>query len=224
MLSKVIVGDSAEQAPSLVWSKLGSGIGPHAESPGGDYSHGISGAGSLENRIAQLESEITTREKQAMESGFQQGQAAALKTLEAPLKQAMERMVKQIQELVGVRKRLRREAEADLVRLAMEIARRVLHRELSADPEAILGLAKAALERIDARDVLQVRAHPEDTRILETCLADLGYPKRIEVMADQHLERGAIILETSRGQLDASADTQLQEIERGFADLLQHKS
>ena len=98
------------------------------------------------------------------------------------------------------------------MKLGIEIARRILRRELSTDPSAILGLVKAALERVDARDVFRVRAHPEDARTLDACFADLGMPERIEVVADQNLERGAVILETAKGQLDASVETQLQEI------------
>lgn len=120
-------------------------------------------------------------------------------------------------------RRLRREAEEDLVRLSIEIARRILRREILTDPEAILGLAKAALDRVEAREVIRVRTHPQDARTLETRFAELGMPERCEVSADPRLERGAVILETSRGMFDASVDTQLQEIERGFADLVRRR-
>jgi flagellar biosynthesis/type III secretory pathway protein FliH len=39
------------------------------------------------------------------------------------------------------------------------------------------------------------------------------------VIADANLGAGSVSLESSRGLLDASVDTQLSEIERGFADL-----
>ncbi len=45
-------------------------------------------------------------------------------------------------------------------------------------------------------------------------------PQRIEVIADASLAPGGVMLESSRGLLDASVDTQLSEIERGFADLV----
>jgi len=51
-------------------------------------------------------------------------------------------------------------------------------------------------------------------------LEKMGPPKRIEVTGDPGLDRGAAILESSRGALDMSVDTQLAEIERGFADLV----
>jgi len=48
----------------------------------------------------------------------------------------------------------------------------------------------------------------------------MGLPQRVEVVADPGLERGAAILESSRGALDVSVETQLAEVERGFADLI----
>ena len=48
----------------------------------------------------------------------------------------------------------------------------------------------------------------------------MGLPRRVEVIGDPGLERGAAILDSSRGALDASVETQLAEIERGFADLV----
>jgi len=163
---------------------------------------------------------MSAREGQAREAGFREGEAAAAEKLEAPLKQAVARLATSLEELSGVRQRLRHEAEEDLVVLATAIARRILRRELTTDPEAILGLVKAALQRVDAREVLRVRVHGGDARMLENYLTELGIPEKVGVIADRNLERGAVIVETSRGSVDASAETQLQEIERGFADLV----
>jgi flagellar assembly protein FliH len=121
-----------------------------------------------------------------------------------------------------MRQRLRHEAEEDVVALAIAIARRVLHREITMDPEALLGLAKAALEKIDVRELHRVRMHPQSAPLLQEYLEKIGLPRRVEVFADPGLERGAVILETGRGTLDASVESQLVEIERGFADMVRH--
>ena len=38
------------------------------------------------------------------------------------------------------------------------------------------------------------------------------------------LTQGSAVFETSRGELDASVDTQLAEIERGLTDVLERRS
>ena len=57
-------------------------------------------------------------------------------------------------------RRIRRESEEELVELSIAIARRILHRELTLDPEAVRGLVKAALDRIGSRELSRVRVHP----------------------------------------------------------------
>jgi len=134
----------------------------------------------------------------------------------------VERLARSIEEITGLRQRLRHEAEEDVVALAIAIARRVLHREITIDSSALLGLAKAALEKIDVRELHRVRVHAGNAALLQEFLEKIGLPRRVEVVADPALERGAVILESSRGMLDASVETQLIEIERGFADMVRH--
>ena len=52
----------------------------------------------------------------------------------------------------------------------------------------------------------------------------LNLPPAVEVSADASLTRGSVIFETSRGDLDASLDTQFIEIERGLTDVLKRRN
>ncbi|MCW5978995.1 MAG: hypothetical protein KIT09_13020 [Bryobacteraceae bacterium] len=221
MLSKILDGGDARNAEPIAWRKIGKDAAG-APAPGGGGGQKAPDAAALEARVAQLQAEIATREAQAKRAGFQEGEAAARKNLEAPYRQAVAQLAAQAGELAGLKKRVRREAEEDLVKLAVAIARRILRRELSADPEAILGLVKAALGRVEAREILRVRIHPEDARTLQACLAELRLD-RVDVAPDPKLGRGAFVIETMRGDLDASIETQLQEIERGFADIVRRQ-
>jgi flagellar assembly protein FliH len=85
------------------------------------------------------------------------------------------------------------------------------------DPESLLGLVKAGLERIESADVHRVRVHPEHASVLARLLE--GAARSVEIVADPGLPVGAVIFETSRGSLDTGLETQLKEIERGFVDL-----
>jgi flagellar assembly protein FliH len=110
--------------------------------------------------------------------------------------------------------------EEDLVHLAIAVARRILHRELQVDPEALTGIVKAVVERVEAREVHRLLVAPFDLPFIQKRLAELGLPSRVELSADSSLVRGSVVLETARGRIDASVETQLSEIERGFADLV----
>ena len=112
------------------------------------------------------------------------------------------------------------EAEHDTVKLAIAIARRILHREITADPDAIVGLVKAAFEKLDARETHRLRVAPADAALLGAHRGRLDFPPALEIASDASLRPGSAIFETSRGELDASIDTQLGEIDRGLADLV----
>ena len=178
--------------------------------------------GRHEARPRQLQVDAEQKAQSAYAQGHQDGAAAAQKEAAAQVQAVMERLARSIDEITGMRQRLRHEAEEDVIALAIAIARRVLHREITIDPGALLGLAKAALEKIDIRELHRVRVHNGSAGMLHEFLEKIGLPRRVEVVADPALERGAIILETGRGMLDASVETQLVEIERGFADMVRH--
>ena len=166
-----------------------------------------------------IEAEIERRISEAREAGHREGVAAARSQLE-PL---IERLARSIESIGTLRPRLRWEAEADLVRLSVAIARRILHRELTVDPEAIGGVVKTALEKLQAQEICRVHVHPEQEKPVRACLERLGAPRTIEVVPDRAREPGDVMFETARGNLDASVETQLQEIERGLADRLHRK-
>jgi len=197
------------RVPSLDSLPLEGSVFPPAaftRPPGGSPSH----AGSA------LEQHL----QGAYQQGFQDGQNAARQELGGQIEAMGVRLARTIEELSGLRQRFRHEAEEDVVALAIAIARRILHRELTVAPEALLGLLKAALEKIEVREVHRVRVRPEDAAMVQQHLEKMGLPQRVELIADPGLERGAAILDSSRGALDVSVETQLAEIERGFADLV----
>ncbi len=176
----------------------------------------------LESRIRALEQEVEQRSQAAFQQGRQQGESTARQQLQGQTDTMLQQLAHAVQEISGLRQQCRHQAEDDTVKLSLAIARRILHRELTIDPGAMLGLVKAALDKLDAREVHRIRVHPDFAPVLKQHLERIGAPRRVEVEADSGLERGAAVFETTRGTLDASADSQLTEIERGFTDLVRH--
>jgi len=158
------------------------------------------------------------RIQDAYKQGRRDGEAAQAQAAAAQLEARLEQLARTIDTLAGYRARLRRDAEHDLVRLSLAIARRLVRRELTVDPEALLGIVKAALEKLEAGEVHCVRLHPHHAGVVQRYLEGAG--RYLQVAGDPALETGSIVFETSHGTLDAGIDTQLSEIERGFTDLL----
>jgi flagellar assembly protein FliH len=223
MSSKVLSGDAALPATPLQWE-------PVTSLPGIDPAEAVSfaAAGSARPAFAQsfsaeLEGEVQRRAAQEREAGFREGLAEGARKSKAELEPLFAQLARTIDEVSGLKSQIRAEAEGELVTLAVAIARKIIHREVTIDPDALLGLVKAALGKLDARELHRVRMNPQDVETLRRHMDQIGGAGAVELHADYALPRGAAIFETSRGVLDASVETQLAEIERGFADLLHRR-
>src|ERR1035438_2573029 len=175
----------------------------------------------LRARLAEFKSIAEQQARQAYEAGSRAGESATRQSVEAEVRAMVEKLAATIAEVAATRGDTIRRAEADTVRLAVEIARRILHRELSVDTSALEGLIKAALEKLQSQEVYRVRVHPDQEAIVRSGLEQMGRSPSIEVVGDALQAKGGAVFEISRGSLDASVDVQLSEIERGLADQLE---
>jgi flagellar assembly protein FliH len=177
-------------------------------------------AAEWREQTAQLQQQYEQRVREAHAAGLREGEAAGRARAAAEVQPVLERLARSIHEIAGLRARLRSEAEADLVQLSLAIARRVLHREIAIDPEALQGLILGALKKLQGQEIARVRVHPSHAAPVTNYLRQNLNTEQIEVIADPSREVGAVVFETQRGNLDASVESQLQEIERGLADRL----
>jgi len=168
--------------------------------------------------------ELEHRVQASHQEGYAAGLAAGTHQTTERLKPILASFANIIQELSQVKKHFRQEAEASTVGLVLAVARRILYREIAADPEAILGLVKAAFDKCNSRETHRLMVSPADLAVIQEYAGRLGFPPGLELKSDAKLARGSVVFETSRGDLDASIDTQLLEIERGFTDVIRRRT
>jgi flagellar assembly protein FliH len=229
------IADDSQQVDSIAWRSVGqpptSGSQPAANQPASlnraasprDLAGQEALGGELvlqlaecQRRLAECQQRHPAEVAQARQIGMQEGRSEAA----AEVQRAFDQIARAVDDLSKTKKKVRNEAEHELVKLALAIGRRILHRELSTDPESIEGIVHAALQKLQHREVSRVRVYPAALEAVRAALERVGTRSAIEVYADAGLESGGIVFETSVGELDASIETQLQEIERGFADRL----
>jgi flagellar assembly protein FliH len=173
----------------------------------------------LREPLAAVEREREQTEQAAYQRGFSEGKGVGREQTAAELKPVLDRIAQSIAELSGLRSRIRKDTEGELLRLAIAIARRVLHRELTLDPESIRGLIKVAIERLEPGELSRVRVHPDLEAAVRAALERFSNQK-VEVTPDPALQCGDVLFETAHGTLDGSIESQLREITRGLADRL----
>lgn len=220
MSSKLLPADSDVPVGEIPWKQV------KAKQSARDEAHPRQEVEQVmvpEAKLRELQAACEERLIQAHAAGRREGEALAREQCAAELKAVIEKAAKSLEEITSLRPKLRREAEGDLVRLALAIARRVLFREVAVDPDVMRGVVMATLEKLEGQEVSRVRVHPDLAKMLSESLARLGSSCKPEVISDSSRERGTLIFETSRGNLDASVETQLQEIERGLVDQLRRR-
>jgi flagellar assembly protein FliH len=216
MSSKIVLpGEKKEDVGPVQWRQVGAtGISQEAAKSAPDPAA----------QMAELEARYRQKAREAHDAGAREGEIAGRNRAAGELQPVIERLTRSIQEMANLRARLRREAEADVVQLALAIARRVIRREVAADPDALRGLVIAALEKLQGQEISRVKVHPSHVATVKAGLQQAVSGGVVEVVADSSRELGSVIFETTRGNLDASVDSQLQEIERGLTDRLRKQS
>lgn len=139
---------------------------------------------------------------------------------EEGLAQARQEAATQMVALRAEATRLRAEAGDRLIRLAVDLAGRVLHHELRTAPDAMEGLARAALAQVSWCRHITLRLHPDDAQALAAAnprlaeALDPGAELRLET--DPTLAKGACLVETEAGNVDGSVQVQLAALERAL--------
>lgn len=159
-------------------------------------------------------------QQEAYQRGFAEGKTVGREQAAAELQSVLDQMGRSLATLSSLRSRIRGDAESDLLKLAISIARRVLHRELTLDPESMEGLIRVALDKLQSRELYRVRVHPDQEQPIRKSLERFSNSQKVELITDPSLQCGDVIFETAHGNLDASIESQLREIERGLADRL----
>jgi flagellar assembly protein FliH len=174
----------------------------------------------LERQLSELRTaqnaELACVRQAALQEGLHQGREEAA----SAVRDSAQKLGATLTELTAFRRKLRLDAEREVVKLSLAIARRILNRELATDPEALEGVVHAALSKLQNRDVWQVRVCAQAAEITNAFLDRAGLTDTVKVLADAALHPGDLLIETPSGELDASVNTQLHEIERGFAERL----
>lgn len=106
--------------------------------------------------------------------------------------------------------------EAELVRLSVKIAEKIIGEELRTHPETIVSIVRECLFGIRNAQNLTIRVSSGDReevlRQVDSLNREVGL-RNIQVVADPSVSAGGCIVESERGIVDARLETQLRRLE-----------
>lgn len=152
-------------------------------------------------------SDLQALEHQAHDEGYAAGHAEGLAEAQQQLRARVARLDALYASAARPLQALDDEAEQELARLALVVARRVLAHELKLSPELVVqAVRQAAAALPSATGGLRVRLHPDDLTLLRELDA---VESHWQLLADPALTRGGCRLESERSRLDAQLETRL---------------
>jgi flagellar assembly protein FliH len=161
------------------------------------------------------------QQAEAFEKGRQSVQQQLRTELDAGLAKNRAGINRALVEFGRERQDYYRRIEGEVVELALAIARKILHREVQIDSQALAGIVRITLEKLDTGTKVSLHVHPReapDWRHYFACQAqDVAGP---EIFEDASIAAGVCRIETSIGSTEIGFESQLKEIETGLLDLL----
>jgi len=108
--------------------------------------------------------------------------------------------------------------EADILELALDIAKAMLKTKLKADPEAILPIVRDAIHYLPhVQKPARIFVHSEDAKILRQQLSEELSEHVWQIQEDNNIERGGCLVETGANQIDATNATRWKRISDALA-------
>jgi flagellar assembly protein FliH len=165
--------------------------------------------------MAEHRERLAGLEREAFTKGYAQGERAGLEAGGKRAEAMLRRVAQTIEELGGLRQTLIQETEREMVQLALTLARRVVHREVTLDPELAAALAHVALERLGMNTPATIRLNPEDYTIVAQDPTRWG-GQTVTVVPDPAISRGGCLVESAFGSVDATIERQFDELSRAL--------
>ena len=157
-------------------------------------------------------------ERDAFAKGYAQGERAGAEAAATRGEGMLRRLKDTLEELTTLRADMLRRTERQMVQLSLAIARRVVQRELSLDRAVLVGMARAAIDRLGDHASATIRLHPDDYAAVASSLPSSDEQPRVRVEADPVVSRGGCFVQSDFGFMDVTPAAQFEELARALLD------
>ncbi|RAP76261.1 FliH/SctL family protein [Paenibacillus montanisoli] len=176
----------------------------------------------LERRLqdAELMEQI---HQESFQKGYREGKTRA----EADVHAKWEVMLTEARAILDsayeTKEQIIQEAEPFVVALSTAIAEKIIHKQLTIDPEWSLDLIRKSLERRREQGVITLCVSPQQLTFVQAAREELSLvidsQAELQIVPDVSVREFGCVIRSSFGSIDARIDTQLAEIKRELIQL-----
>ena len=112
----------------------------------------------------------------------------------------------------------------EILSISMEIAKKIIKKELSQSPELLLDSVKAILATLSKDETkIMIKANPNQIDMLREevpqVVTGLGLESKVIIIADDSIIEGGCVITTTNGVVDATIDTQIAIISEALKEV-----
>ena len=163
-----------------------------------------------------LSEECKKSEQKGFEQGYEQGQEEGSKEARNVLAQ----LNGAINDAVSQRENLLNEARDRVLKMVIQIARKVTFDSIEVDPETVISLINGVIDNLVDRSRLRIKVNPNHLPIVEQnidrFLEGSTTIKEIKIEPDPRVKYGGCFIETPTGDIDARLESQFDVIEEAL--------
>jgi flagellar assembly protein FliH len=162
--------------------------------------------GAVEDRVLEIKDEAR---KQGYAEGFDSGQKKAFDEEKARLAALMERLATLVSAMGSAKERMGEQYEKMLIDFGFRLAKILVHKQVSEQPETVAASIRAIIDRVAKEDDLRIRLSAIDFEAItaiEKELGDVARVGRIFFEVDHSLQGGDCIVECPSGEITSVMD------------------
>ena len=165
------------------------------------------------NLVSRAQEESETIKKSAFEEGYRQGLEKACSD--------MEDFREQLSSFMSAKKDVFEFIAPDILEISVDIAKKIIKKELESDPQVLLNTIIEVLRSISKSEPkITIRVRPQSVQFIKDTIPNITYQygidSKINIVADPSIEDGGCIFQTNNGIVDASIDTQIEIIKKAL--------
>lgn len=177
----------------------------------------------LQSTIQEIsnERENWKQEKEVLvKQGYQEGYDIGLVEGKQAAQEQYDDLMDQVNDLVHIAQKdyhaTLEKSEHMIIDLAIATSEKIIKQKIAEDSEVFLEIVTAAIEEIKDQSVISIHLHPSNYELIMKQKSELSNSldgdTKLSVYVDQKMIENKCLIEHPFGQIDASVDTQLEQI------------
>ena len=167
--------------------------------------------------IQNAQLELDRIKDEARNEGFEQGKREGMEQATGQFADSMDTL----NEAIAARRKIIKDAESEILRLALKISEQIIRSEVSLHRDVCLNIVAEAISRISDREQIIIKVNRDDVEHLKKYKDRISNlldgVKSVTILEDGSVEPGGCIIETNLGYVDARISTKIKAIEETFS-------